>query len=54
MMNLLRRFADIFRMDAIDMNALTGKARMKGSDRSSMLFLQGHLRSRYMLFVSQA
>jgi hypothetical protein len=40
-------------MDAIDMNALTGKARMEGSDRSSMLFLQGHLRNRYMLFVSQ-
>jgi hypothetical protein len=26
MMNLLRRFVDVFRIDPIDMNALTGKA----------------------------
>ncbi|MDR1170934.1 MAG: hypothetical protein LBL24_00610 [Bacteroidales bacterium] len=26
MMNLLRRFVDVFRIDSIDMNALTGKA----------------------------
>ncbi|MDR1171673.1 MAG: hypothetical protein LBL24_04385 [Bacteroidales bacterium] len=26
MMNLLRRFVDVFRIDSMDMNALTGKA----------------------------
>ncbi|MDR1171618.1 MAG: hypothetical protein LBL24_04100 [Bacteroidales bacterium] len=29
MMNLLRRLADVFRIDSMDMNALTGKAHTK-------------------------
>jgi hypothetical protein len=29
MVNLLRRFIDVFHIDSIDMNALTGNARMK-------------------------
>jgi hypothetical protein len=40
MMNLLRRFADIFRIDSIDMNALTGKARMEYSLRSEGITLK--------------